>query len=139
MKSYETVRNKFENHFIAKRNVIFERAKFNVRIYLIPNGGHYGRELGREHQIEASGAPVVNCIVMSSNMADCDTVYRDLNENDIPGNSLEGRKPVELKNDELKFWLRCRGDPVKGLKTKAELAKRYGAFIFIHYIGHLQC
>jgi hypothetical protein len=32
MKSYETVRNKFENHFIAKRNVIFERAKFNVRI-----------------------------------------------------------------------------------------------------------
>ena len=32
MKSYETVRDKFENHFIAKRNVIFERAKFNVRI-----------------------------------------------------------------------------------------------------------
>ena len=32
MKSYETVRNRFENHFIAKRNVIFERAKFNVRI-----------------------------------------------------------------------------------------------------------
>lgn len=32
MKSYETVRNKFENHFIAKRNVIFKRAKFNVRV-----------------------------------------------------------------------------------------------------------
>ena len=32
MKGYETVRNKFENHFVAKRNVIFERAKFNVRI-----------------------------------------------------------------------------------------------------------
>ena len=32
MKSYETVRNRFENHFIAQRNVIFERAKFNVRI-----------------------------------------------------------------------------------------------------------
>ena len=32
MKSYETVRNRFENHFIAKRNVIFKRAKFNVRI-----------------------------------------------------------------------------------------------------------
>ena len=32
MKSYETVKNKFETHFIAKRNVIFERAKFNVRV-----------------------------------------------------------------------------------------------------------
>ena len=32
MKSYETVRNRFQNHFIAKRNVIFERAKFNARI-----------------------------------------------------------------------------------------------------------
>ena len=32
MKSYETVKNKFESHFIAKRNVIFERAKFNVRV-----------------------------------------------------------------------------------------------------------
>ncbi|CAB3990219.1 Hypothetical predicted protein [Paramuricea clavata] len=32
IKSYETVRDKFENHYIAKRNVIFERAKFNVRI-----------------------------------------------------------------------------------------------------------
>jgi hypothetical protein len=32
LKSYETVKRKFENHFIAKRNVIFERAKFNVRV-----------------------------------------------------------------------------------------------------------
>ena len=32
MKSYETVRNRLEDHFIAKRNVIFKRAKFNVRI-----------------------------------------------------------------------------------------------------------
>ena len=43
---------------------------------------------------------------------------------DIPGASLHGRKPSELKNDELKFWLRCRGDRAKGLKTKAELVKR---------------
>ena len=28
------VRNKFENHFIAKRNVIFERAKFNVQLQI---------------------------------------------------------------------------------------------------------
>ena len=32
LKRYETVKNKFENHFIAKRNIIYERAKFNVRI-----------------------------------------------------------------------------------------------------------
>ena len=32
MNSYETVKNKFEGHFIAKRNIIFERAKFNDRV-----------------------------------------------------------------------------------------------------------
>ena len=32
MKSFKTVRNKFEDHFVAKRNVIFERAKFYVRV-----------------------------------------------------------------------------------------------------------
>ena len=47
-----------------------------------------------------------------------------LMENDIPGASLLGRKPEELKISELKFWLKCRGDPGKGLKTKAELVKR---------------
>ena len=47
-----------------------------------------------------------------------------LTENDIPGASLLGRKPEELKISELKFWLKCRGDPGKGLKTKAELVKR---------------
>ena len=106
-------------------------------IHLIHNGGHRGGELGREHQSEASEASIVNCMVMSSNMAECDSVYCNLNEDDIPGASPEGRKPVELKNDELKFWLRCPGDPAKGLKTKAELVKRYGAFIVIHYTGHL--
>ena len=47
-----------------------------------------------------------------------------LTEEDIPGASLHGRKPSELKNDDLRFWLRCRGDQAKGLKTKAELVKR---------------
>ena len=46
-----------------------------------------------------------------------------LTENDIPGASLLGRKPEELKISELKFWLKCRGDVGKGLKTKAELVK----------------
>ena len=45
-------------------------------------------------------------------------------EADIPGSSLGGRDPSNLKVDELKFWLKCRGDPAKGLKTKAQLVKR---------------
>ena len=47
-----------------------------------------------------------------------------LSENDIPGALLCGQKPSEFKNEELKFWLHCRGNPAKGLKTKAELVKR---------------
>lgn len=52
------------------------------------------------------------------------TRVSNLTEEDIPGAALLGRKPSELKNEELKFWLKCRGDPAKGLKTKAELVKR---------------
>jgi len=48
-----------------------------------------------------------------------------LTEDDIPNVSLRGRNIAELKVDKLKFWLKCRGDSSKGLKTKAELVKRY--------------
>ena len=41
-----------------------------------------------------------------------------------PGSALSGRKSSALKNSELKFWLQCRGDSCKGLKTKAPLVKR---------------
>lgn len=44
-------------------------------------------------------------------------------EDDIPGASLLGRKPEELKTAELRLWLKWRGDSCKGLKTKAELVK----------------
>ena len=66
-------------------------------------------------------------MIETLNMASCETTSPSvsLNENDIPGASLLGRKPEELKVEELKFWLKCRGDSGKGLKTKAELAKRY--------------
>ena len=47
-----------------------------------------------------------------------------LSEGDIPGAALQGRNPTTLTTDELHFWLKCRGDPAKGLKTKAQLAKR---------------
>ena len=52
---------------------------------------------------------------------------RALTEDDIPGASLRGRSPATLKNEELRFWLKCRGDKLKGLKTKAQLAKRLDA------------
>ena len=32
MQRYDVVKNRFENHFIAQGNVIYERTKFNVRI-----------------------------------------------------------------------------------------------------------
>ena len=48
-----------------------------------------------------------------------------LTENDIPGASLHGRKPAEMKKADLLFWLRCRGDSCKGMTVKAQLVKRY--------------
>ena len=47
-----------------------------------------------------------------------------LTEDDIPGSLLDGRDANRLKNSELKFWLKCRGDSCKGLSTKAQLCKR---------------
>ena len=54
-----------------------------------------------------------------------------LNEEDILGSSLAGRNPAQLKNEELRFWLKCRNDPAKGLRTKAQLVKRYETTIII--------
>ena len=48
----------------------------------------------------------------------------ELTEEDIPGAALAGKIPSELKMDELRFWLKCRGDSYKGLKTKAQFVKR---------------
>ena len=45
-----------------------------------------------------------------------------LTEDDVPGASLKGRKPEQLKNDELKGWLRCRGAIVSG--TRVQLLER---------------
>ena len=44
----------------------------------------------------------------SSSSAVNDSVI--LTEDDIPGASLAGRNPSSLKNEELRFWLRCRED-----------------------------
>ena len=63
----------------------------------------------------------------SSSSAVNDSVI--LTEDDILGASLAGRNPSSLKNEELRFWLRCREDSLKGLKTKAFLVKRYAQCI----------
>ena len=43
-----------------------------------------------------------------------------LEENDIPGASLKGRKlkPIELNITQLKRWLSCQGVPVTGKKAE---------------------
>ena len=46
-----------------------------------------------------------------------------LQKKDIPGVSLCGRDPGELKIPKLKGWLACRGAPLKG--KKADLVARF--------------
>ena len=45
-----------------------------------------------------------------------------LTEEDVPGASLSGRKPADLKVSELKRWLLCRGASLRG--KKADLVGR---------------
>ena len=52
-----------------------------------------------------------------------------LTENDIPGASLLGRKPDQLKISELKFWHKYRGDVGIRLKTKAEVVMQVHDYI----------
>ena len=48
-------------------------------------------------------------------------LFRD---EDTPGSFLAGRNPAELKNEELRFWVKCRNGLGKGLRTEAQLVKR---------------
>ncbi|CAH3159157.1 unnamed protein product [Pocillopora meandrina] len=52
--------------------------------------------------------------------------------------SLQGRNPTALKTDELRFWLKCRGNPAKGLKTKAQLSKSFSTFHFEEFLNMLR-
>ena len=45
-----------------------------------------------------------------------------LDESDIPGASLNGKKPCQLNVAQLKRWLACRGAPLSG--RKPELIER---------------
>ena len=65
-----------------------------------------------------------NCSEIS-NVKDNSEDFNDivcLTECDIPGASLNGKKPTELNVVQLKRWLACRGTPVSG--KKAELIER---------------
>ena len=73
---------------------------------------------------EASWASFTRVRNMAAHGSVSSRLSQSLTEEDIPGASLQGRNPTALKTDELHFWLKCRGDPAKGLKTKAQLAKR---------------
>ena len=64
------------------------------------------------------------CEIRDKTMANISYGPHLLTEDDIPGSSLSGRNPASLKNPELRFWLKCRGDSCKGLTTKAQLVKR---------------
>ena len=81
--------------------------------------------LGRYNQNEASQSSI---LYIAAFPLRCFEVFAfdlrsnmSLTEADIPGSSLSGREPSCLKAEELRFWLKCRGDSLKGLKTKAQL------------------
>ena len=53
------------------------------------------------------------------------TLPRILTEDDVPEASLKGRKPEQLKNDELQRWLKCRGASVLSVSdTRVQLLER---------------
>ena len=62
-------------------------------------------------------------IFLLGKMADDNLTSHVLMEKDIPGAALGDRDPGNLKVEELKFWINCRGDRAKGLKVKAQFIK----------------
>ena len=56
--------------------------------------------------------------------------FEVLTESDIPGASLNGKKPNELNVVQLRRWLSCRGAPIGG--KKPQLIERL-AYLSTHY------
>ena len=54
---------------------------------------------------------------------------RPLREEDVPGASLNGRAPNNLKVHELKRWLLCRNASTRG--KKADLVLRYVSYVLL--------
>ena len=88
---------------------------------------HSGRMVITNTKARLERPPALCIFNMATAMAARDSILTGAN---IPAASLHGRKPSELKNKELKFWLRCRDDPAKILKTKAELVRSLEVGLF---------
>ena len=56
-------------------------------------------------------------------VGDLISVEGSVRKEDIPGASLNGRKPEQLKVPDLKYWLASRGAPTK--RKRADLVARY--------------
>ena len=54
----------------------------------------------------------------SEDMVNITVDFEVLNESDIPGASLNGKKPKDLNVTQLKRWLSCRGAPTGGKKPQ---------------------
>ena len=54
----------------------------------------------------------------SEDTANITADFEVLNKGDIPGASLNGKKPKELNVTQLKRWLSCRGTPTGGKKPQ---------------------
>jgi hypothetical protein len=89
-------------------------------------------DCGELHKNEASQVNFsrenfeIVCLYFLNNMASpgFNNFDVELIEEDIPGAFLAGRILSKLKMDELRFWLKCRGDSCKGLKTKTQFVRR---------------
>ena len=51
----------------------------------------------------------------ANNLGSCRVIFT---EDDIPGASLQKRKPESLKNEELRRWSKCRGGSVVGNRVQ---------------------
>ena len=56
-----------------------------------------------------------NNVDKAINLGSCRVI---LTEEDIPGASLQKRKPENLKNEEPRRWLKCRGGSVGGNRVQ---------------------
>lgn len=65
----------------------------------------------------------------SEGSADIATDFEVLTESNIPGASLNGKKPKELNVIQLKRWLSCRGAPTSG--KKPQLIERLAAYLIV--------
>ena len=67
--------------------------------------------------MDAARSVVVESVQNTTVVGDLASLEGSICEEDIPGTSLNGRKPEELKVSVLKYWPACRGAPTTGRKA----------------------